>query len=65
MKIDDLFPLKKVKFEDTEAYVPNNNETYLNQIYGNFMEIPPVEKRVNHAPIKIDFGDNTIEAKQS
>lgn len=65
VKIDDLFPLKKVKFEDTEAYVPNNNETYLNQIYGNFMEIPPVEKRVNHAPIKIDFGDNTIEAKQS
>lgn len=57
VRIDDLFPLKKVKFEDTAAYVPHNNESYLNQIYGDFMEIPPVEKRINHAPIKIDFGE--------
>ena len=53
----DYFPLKKVKFEDIEVNVPNNYKGILKRLYGNYMELPPEDKRFRPAPEKIDFGE--------
>lgn len=45
---DDLFPLKKHKFEDIEVPIPNNYHYMLSNLYGNYMEMPPIE---NRAPV--------------
>ena len=45
----DVFPLKKVPFEDTEGYIFNDIHTYLVQMYStNYMTLPPEEKRERH-----------------
>lgn len=33
-------------FEDTKFLIPGNSDAILKQIYGNYMELPPVEKRI-------------------
>lgn len=50
-KKDVYFPLKKMKFEDGEFYVPNNSEKWLTSAYGDYMTPPPVEKQVNRHKI--------------
>lgn len=47
---------KKVKFETLNVNIPLGFDEYLTQIYGNYMEIPPKDKQVNHGFEKIDFG---------
>ena len=43
------------KFEDTEIQIPIGYDKYLKQCYGDYMKIPPVEKRVTHKPYILDF----------
>lgn len=38
----------KVRFEDGMFYAPKNYDTYLRNQYGNYMELPPEDKRVTH-----------------
>jgi phosphorylcholine metabolism protein LicD len=46
---DDVYPLKLYKYEDTEFYVPNNYNKFLNEQYGNdWDKILPIEKRRPH-----------------
>lgn len=52
-----IHPPKKVKFESIEINVPNDYDTYLKTNYGNYMEFPPKEKRINHSPNVLDFGE--------
>ena len=47
--LHDLFPLKKYKFEDTYFYGPNNPDAFLKCHYGNYMELPPLNKRYVHS----------------
>lgn len=53
----DYKPSKKVKFEDMETYIPNNDFNTLTPIYGDYMQLPPKEKRVAHVLNEIDFGN--------
>jgi len=53
----DFEPATEMKFEEVEVKIPNNLDGILTQIYGNYMEMPPKEKRYNHMPINLDFGD--------
>ncbi|MBQ2654121.1 MAG: LicD family protein [Methanobrevibacter sp.] len=53
----DWLPSKKARFEDIEVNIPNNPDKILTRIYGNYMELPPKEKRFRPAPEKIDFGE--------
>lgn len=53
----DWLPLKKVKFEDIEANIPNNYDKILRMDFDNYMELPPEESRFNPAPEEIDFGE--------
>ncbi len=38
----------ELPFEDTTVTVPRNYDAYLRKLYGNYMELPPEEKRVPH-----------------
>lgn len=52
----EIFPLKKMKFEGIEVNVPNNYDTYLKNGYGDYKKLPPVELRFNHRPEIIELG---------
>ncbi len=43
-------------FEDVEVHCPNNLDSILTQIYGDYMKLPPESERYNHITQKIDFG---------
>ncbi len=58
-KKDDFYPLRKIKFEDIELDFPKNVEKGLNRVYGDFMQLPPPEKRVNHCPDDLVFPQET------
>lgn len=53
-----LFPLRKIKFENTEICFPNNLEDTLTALYGDFMQMPPEENRINHCPDILIFPKN-------
>jgi lipopolysaccharide cholinephosphotransferase len=52
----DIFPLRIVKFNGLDVYMPCNVEKSLTDQYGDYMQMPPVEKRKNHFPYELDFG---------
>lgn len=39
---------RAITFEDIEAVAPKNYHEYLKNIYGNYMQLPPEEKRIAH-----------------
>lgn len=53
----EVFPLVKHTFEDIELYFPNDLDKALTRMYGKYMQLPPVEKRRNHFPYKLEFLD--------
>lgn len=38
----------EMEFEGIKAIVPSNYKAWLTQVYGNYMQLPPIEKRVTH-----------------
>lgn len=60
---DMIFPLKEMPFEDITVQMLNNADKYLTSQYGNYMEIPPVDKRITHNPGYVDFGDGNVYRK--
>lgn len=55
----DLYPLRKMKFEDIEANLPCNYDAYLRSNYGDYRKLPPEEQRCGHKPYLIDLGGKT------
>ena len=47
--LTDMFPLSSATFEGREFPVPGNPAAYLTALFGDYMQIPPVEKRQIHA----------------
>ena len=47
-KIRDIFPLGSVSFEGHLFPAPADADSYLRGIYGDYMKLPPEEKRINH-----------------
>lgn len=45
---DMIFPLKDIQFEGIIFLGPADPDRYLTSIYGNYMQIPPKEKRITH-----------------
>lgn len=43
-----FFPLKYSEFEGYPAWIPNQSEYYLKNLYGNYMEIPDENDREQH-----------------
>lgn len=46
---DSIFPVGEIEFEGKTFAAPHNPDAYLKDLYRNYMEIPPVEKRHIHA----------------
>jgi len=42
-----------LKFEHLEVKTPENYDLYLNQVYGDYMQLPPIEKQKSHHGIEI------------
>ena len=55
-KKSDFGKGKKVDFEDIKVNVPENYDEILTTLYGDYMQLPPEEKRYNHMANHIDFG---------
>ena len=52
----DIYPVKRMNFEGFPACVPHNPDAVLKAYYGDYMQIPPEEKRQVHSTI-IKFYD--------
>ena len=46
---DDIFPTSTIEFEGERFSAPANPDQYLRNIYGEYMTLPPEEKRHGHA----------------
>jgi len=55
MPYDVFYPLKLIKFEGREYPCVNDIDTYLTNLYGDFMKLPPAEKRRTHEPLELKF----------
>lgn len=49
-----IFPLQRVQFEGISTNIPNNIESYLQNMYGNYLEIPTDDKIKPHI-ISVNF----------
>ena len=54
---NDFRDVEKVKFEDIYVDVPKNYDKILTELYGDYMQLPPEDKRYNHPIDFIDFGE--------
>lgn len=56
---DKYYPHKEAEFEGELFNIPNDYKYILTRIYGeNYMDLPPIEKRVNHEIDKVIFKCN-------
>ena len=54
--IEWIFPVKRVPFDDINAPIEANADEYLTRTYGDYMELPPLEKQVfHHDYVCVDF----------
>ncbi len=53
--IEDIYPLKELRFEDIDLKFPNRIENNLEREYGDYMTLPQEDKRRNHYPYKLSF----------
>ena len=56
-KISDIFPTVDMKFETAFMPVPHNYHEALTTEFGDYMTLPPQEKRQNHSPLRLKFID--------
>ena len=53
---DELFPLDEMPFENVTMTFPKEQDRYLRSFFGDYMQLPPEDKRKNHCPEELDFG---------
>lgn len=54
--LSDIFPLRELDFSGVKLGFATNLEQHLSCLYGDFMQLPPIECRKNHFPARLDFG---------
>lgn len=47
-EVNEVFPLKLYAFEGEFFYGPNKFNDFLTRCYGNYLELPPLDKRIPH-----------------
>ena len=45
---DDMLPQTQLKFENIQANAFENYDIYLSNLYGDYMKLPPADKRIPH-----------------
>lgn len=58
---EKMFPLQKLPYEDTYLYFTSDIDTIMRDQYGDYMVMPPKEKRKTHYPYRLEF-ENREEA---
>lgn len=53
--IEDLLPPEKHEFSGVSICIPGNWDKVLKTQYGDYMTLPPKEKRYSHAPVRLKF----------
>jgi len=53
-----IVPVGSIEFEGREYSIVRNPDYFLRVQFGDYMELPPVEKRVGHRPLYVDYGEN-------
>lgn len=53
--VKDIYPLQKLPYEDVMLNFPHNLHDNLTGMYGDYMQLPPEEKRKNHYPYELKF----------
>lgn len=54
-RYETLYPVRQIEFDGKTMPVPHDVDTYLTTVYGDYMTLPPVEKRHCHFPSKLVF----------
>lgn len=52
---DNILPVSECRFEDIPSFAPHNYNRYLTTLYGDYMQLPPVEKREKHFCVELKF----------
>lgn len=52
-----LWPAKDIQFEGHTVCIANDTDHYLRTMYGDYMKLPPEDKRKSHIKGRVDFGD--------
>ena len=56
---DKYFPAGELMFCGKMYSVPHDYDGVLRSIYGDdYMQLPPIEKRVTHNPVRLSFDTN-------
>lgn len=58
-KYEEIFPLKKIKFEDTELFAPNNVYMHLHNYFGDF-EVLPDKMGSHHGSMGKNFSEKNV-----
>lgn len=53
-KLDEIFPLQQVQFEDASFFAPNNWDSVLRQFYGDYMKLPDEDKQRSHHVVEVE-----------
>lgn len=54
-RVSSIFPLSTLHFEGWEFMTPADPDAYLTLIYGDYMRVPPEDKRESHNILKIEL----------
>lgn len=55
IKREQIYPLSVVEFCGKKYNAPKNPDYYLKHLYGNYLKLPPKNKRITHIPSYIKF----------
>lgn len=55
--LQDMQTVHRVKFENKSYNIMDGYDSYLKKMYGNYMELPPIEKRFVHIDGDVEFGE--------
>lgn len=56
--ISSLLPIKDIRFENKEFFIMNNYDDYLKIMYGDYMKLPPENKREFHCCGNVIFDED-------
>lgn len=54
-------PKKETSFNGHKAYLPNKDDLYLSNLYGDYMRIPPEDKREHHYLYGLEIDGRRVE----
>lgn len=55
LRTDQLLPLATGEFEGRTVYLPADVDAYLRNLYGDYMQVPPPEKRERHFVVRLEL----------